>query len=53
MFSLKAALAVMDSYGLGENAMIAILRTLKELGQIKDGYVLQSNLDKLIKEYAL
>jgi hypothetical protein len=53
MFSLHAALAVMDSYGMGENSSIAALRTMKDRGLIrKDGYVSQSDLDKIIREFA-
>jgi hypothetical protein len=53
MFSLHAACAVIDAYGFGENTFVAILRDLKARDMIRDGYVSQKNLDKVIREYQL
>lgn len=53
MFSLHACCAVIDSYGFGENTFIAILRDLKARNMIRNGYVCQKDLDKVIREYQL
>lgn len=54
MFSLHATVAAMDASGLGENAIITALRALKDTGKIRaDGYVLQSDVDAIIKEFRL
>lgn len=54
MFSIHAACAVIKSYGLGDNTMIAILQALKAAGQLRsDGYVLQGDLDKQIQAFKL
>ena len=53
MFSLKACLGVMEASGLGDNAVSAILAELREGGKIKDGYVLQTDLDKLIRKFKI
>lgn len=43
-FSLKGCLGVMDAHGMGENAMLTVLHDLKDRRQIRDGYVLQTDL---------
>ena len=54
MFSIHAALAVFTSYNMGENAIIAALRSLKDAGKLRaDGYVLQSDVDAMVREFAL
>lgn len=50
-FSAKACFGVLDSYGYGENAMIAIMMSLKEAGKIQNGYVRQKDLDKAMKSF--
>ena len=47
-FSLKACCGVMDGYGMGENAMLAVLHDLKARNLIRDGYVLQTDLQAAI-----
>ena len=53
MFSIHAVCNVLDSYGIGENGMMEILRNLKDAGKIKNGYVLQKDLDKEIQAMRL
>lgn len=53
LFSLRAACGVIDSYNFGDNAFVAILRSLKDRGMIKNGYVLQSHLNSVISEFKL
>ena len=54
MFSLHAAVAVFTSYNMGDNAIVSALRALKDAGKIRaDGYVLQSDVDAMVKEFAL
>jgi hypothetical protein len=54
MFSIRATIAAMTASGLGENAIISALRSLKEAGKLRaDGYVMQSDVDAAIREYSL
>ncbi len=53
ILSLHAACAVLDAYDFGENTFIAILRTLKARGLIRDDGVLQSALNKVIDEFKI
>lgn len=49
--SLHAVCAVIDGYDFGDNTFTAILLALKDRGLIRDGRVLQSALNRVIKEF--
>jgi len=53
MFSIQACCGVIDGYGFGENTFVAILRELKARNMIRNGYVNQKDLNKVIREYQL
>ncbi|WP_157099042.1 hypothetical protein [Novosphingobium rosa] len=51
--SLPAACAVIDGYGMGDNTMTAILHCCKDRGLIRDGRIMQSQLDEVIQAHRL
>ena len=52
LLSLHAACAVMKGDGFGENSWNDILQSMKDAGKIRrDGYVLQSDLNKFMRKH--